>query len=186
VADAYANLTIHGPPQADVVAALKAIGAVTYVSNAVRNSTVVFHEDLAGQEHLAAELSQRLACPVLVVMTYGQRVLLYQLYESGEPTDQYVSEHVEELLGGSDAPPGDPERLTDVFGKPSAARRVNTVLTKPAKDGQPYAYAANRHGELCQALGLPEFAVQASFAAIEHGELPAGPGFEPDQLVRTG
>ena len=182
----YANITLHGPARDDVVAALKAIGAVTYVSNAVRSSAVVFHEDLAGQEHLAAELSQRLACAALVVMTYGQRVLLYQLYESGNLTDQYVSEHVEELLGATDAPGGDPERLCDAFGKPAAVRRVTTILSRPAKDGQPFEYAANRHGELCQALGLPLFAVQASYAAIEHGELPAGPGFEASQLVRTG
>lgn len=182
----YANITLDGPSRDDIVAVLKSIGAVTYVSNTVRNSTVVFHEDLAGQEHLAAELSQRLVCAALVVMAYGQRVLLYQLYESGNLSDQYVSEHVEELLGGTDAPSGDPERLCDVFGKPSAVRRVTTILSRPAKDGQPYAFAANRHGELCQALGLPLFAVQASYAAIEHGELPAGPGFEAGQLVRTG
>ena len=182
----YANITLHGPARDDVVVALKAIGAVAYVSNTVRDSTVVFHEDLAGQEHLAAELSQRLACAALVVMTYGQRVLLYQLYESGQLTDQYVSEHVEELLGASNPPAGDAERLCDAFGRPSAARRVTTILGKVAKDAQPYAYAANRHGELCQALGLPQFAVQASYAAIEHGELPAGPGFEAGALVPTG
>ncbi len=60
------------------------------------------------------------------------------------------------------------------------------MLGKLAKEGQPYEYAANRHGELCQAaLGLPLLAVAASFAAIESGELPAGPGFDPNAMVQT-
>lgn len=150
-----------------------------------KGATVVFHEDLSSQESIARALSAALSCPVLLVMTYAQRVLLYQLYESGELTDTYVSEHVEELLGGTDAPPGDAERLCDAFGRPGAVRRVTSVLAKVAKDGQPYAYAANRYGELLSALRLPLFAVGASFAGIEQGELPAGAGFDPTRMERT-
>ena len=183
---AYANITLSGPPQADIVAHLKSRGVVAYVSNTLRGATVVFHEDLASQEPLAADLSATFSCPAIVVMVYAQRVLLYQLYLAGVVADSYVSEHVEELLGSHDAPPGDAETLCDAFAKSAAVRRVNTVLTKPAKDGQPYAYAANRHGDLFAALGLPLFAVIASFAAIEHGELPAGQGFDATALAQTG
>ena len=63
-------------------------------------------------------------------------------------------------------------------------RRVTTVLTKPAKDDQPFAYAANRHGELCSALALPSFAVGSSYAGIEQGELPAGPGLNVGRLIQ--
>jgi len=172
----YANITLSGPSQEDVAAHLKAHGVAAYVSPTVKGATVVWHEDLASQETVARELSRALSCPALLVMTYAQRVLLYQLYETGELKDSYVSEHVEELLGASEAPSGDPERLCDAFAKPSAERRVATVLSKPAKEGQPYAYAANRHGDLLTALGLPVFAVGSSYALIEQGEMPAGPG----------
>lgn len=181
----YANITLAGPSQDEMIALLKSHGVVAYVSNTVRSATVVFHEDLASQEPLAAELSAAFSCPAIVVMVYAQRVLLYQLYLSGAVADSYVSEHVEELLGSSDTPPGDPEKLCDAFGRFSAIRRVTSILGKPAKDAQPYAYAGNRHGDLFAALHLPLFAVNASFAAIEQGELPAGDGFDARALVRT-
>jgi hypothetical protein len=183
----YANITLAGPAQAEIVDQLKWRGVAAYVSNTVPgDATVVFHEDLASQEPLAADLSEKFSCPAIVVMTYGQRVLLYQLYTSGGMTDSYVSEHVEELLGSHDAPPGDAEKLCDAFGKPAAIRRVAAVLSRPVKDGQPYAYAANRHGDLFAALKLPVFAVGASFVAIEHGELPAGGDFHASELAKTG
>jgi hypothetical protein len=165
----YANINVSGPSQDDLTSELKARRIIAYVSPTVRGATVVWHEDLASQESIARELSGALSCPALLVMTYATRVLLYQLYEAGELTDTYVSEHVEELLGSADAPRGNPDRLCEAFNKPSALRRVTTVLTKPAKDDQPFAYAANRHGELCSALGLPSFAVGSSYAAIQQG-----------------
>ena len=180
----YSNVTVSGPSQDDVAAHLKAHGVAAYVSPSVRGATVVWHEDLSSQESVARELSRALACPALLVMTYARRVLLYQLYQSGEMADSYVSEHVEELLGASDATSGTPELLCHAFNKPSAVRRVATVLTKPAKDGQPFEYAANRHGELCSALGLPVFAVGSSYTGIEHGELPAGPGMNVGKLTQ--
>jgi len=180
----YANITVAGPSSEDVAAHLEPHGVVAYVSPSVKGATVVWHADLSSQESIARELSGALACPALLMMTYAQRVLMYQLYEAGELTDTYVSEHVEELLGGADAPTGDAERLCDAFNKPSAIRRVTTILTKPAKDGQPFAYAANRHGELLSALGLPLFAVGSSYAAIEQGEMPAGPGLNVGDITQ--
>ena len=122
----YANITLAGPAQADVVALLKAHGVAAYVSNAVRGATVVFHEDLGSQEPLAAELSAKFSCPAIVVMTYGQRVLLYQLYLAGAAADAYVSEHVEELLGSQDAPSGASRRCS-----PSPRRTANPTPMPP-------------------------------------------------------
>jgi hypothetical protein len=168
-----------------VVAYLKQLGTVAYVAPTYRNATVVYHEDLGSQEPLAAELSKRFECPVLLVMTYAMRVLLYVLYEKGQQTDAYVSEPHEDLTDSSGAPAGDPERLADVFSKPTALRRLTTLLAKPATEGNGYAYAANRHGDLCSALSLPTFAVNVGFASIEMGELPAGEGFDPSAMIHT-
>jgi hypothetical protein len=183
--DTYANLTLLGPAQGDVVAYLKQLGTVAYVAPSDRKATVVYHEDLASQEPLAAALSQHFQCPVLLVMTYAQRVLLYVLYENGRQSDAYVSEPHEDLTDSAGPPPGDPERLADAFSRPTAIRRLTTLLTKPATEGNGYAYAANRHGDLCAALNLPTFAVNVGFAAIEMGELPAGEGFDAAGLVHT-
>ena len=182
----YANLTLVGPDQDAVVAHLKKLGTVSYVSPTVKGVTVIFHEDLASQEPLAADLSAEFSCPVLVVMTYATRILMYVLFENGDRTDTYVSERHEDLVDYNAEPPaGDPERLADVFSKPSAVRRLTTVLTKPATEGNGLVYAANRHGELFSALGLPTFGVNVGFDAIELGELPGGAGFDPTKLVRT-
>jgi len=183
VTSTYANLTLLGPAHADVVALLKQLGTVAYVSPTHRRATVVFHEDWASQEPVAVEVSRRLACPALLVMAFAGRVLLYQLYEGGARTDEYVSEPHEDLT--HDPPPGDPQRLADAFDKPAAARRVETILRKLAKPGHPYEQAANRHGDLCSALGLPTFAVGAGFGLIEMGELPGGEGFDAASMART-
>ena len=180
----YANITLSGPSQEVVAAHLKERGLVAYVSPSVKGATVVWNEDLSSQESIARELSSALECPALLVMTYAQRVLLYQLYESGELTDTYVSEHVEELLGASDTPAGDPQRLCDIFNRPSVVRRVGTILARAAKDDQPFAYAANRHGELCSALGLPSFAVGSSYGAIDRGEMPWGPEVDVGKITQ--
>jgi hypothetical protein len=184
--DHYANITLHGPSQSDIVNALNQLREVTYVSPTVRECTVIFQSDLASQEDVAAATSRTFTCPALLVMGYASSIMMYHLYEAGERTDSYVSSPHEELELEGDAPPGNAERLCAAFGMERQARRVERILSKEASPTHAYAMAANRHGELCQALGLPQFAAGASFGLIEIGELPEGRGFELSQLIRTG
>jgi hypothetical protein len=184
----YANITVHGPTQKDVVAFLNGEGHPAYVAPTVKGNTVVFHEDLGAQERLAAALSTHFACPALLVMAYGEAVLLYELYVKGQRADAYVSSPHEGLELDGPTPEGDPAVLAAAFGieMDHLVRRVERVLRTPTKSNGEYAYAANRHGELARALGLPLFAVAAGYAGIEIGELPQGEGFDPGKLVRTG
>lgn len=183
----YANITLQGPDQGDVVAYLRTQGRVAYVSPAVKSCTVVFHEDLSSQEDLASALSAHFSCPALLVMDYGGSILLYQLYVNGEQTDAYVSSPHEELdTGGQPAPEGNAEVLCAAFAMEHKQPTVERILRRPTKPNTDYAFAVNRHGELARALGLPLFAAGAGFGAIEMGELPLGQGFEAAQLVRTG
>ena len=184
----YANITLHGPAQQEVVRFLGASGAVAYVAPAVKGNTVVFHEDLGAQERLAASVSQHFQCPALLVMAYGESVLLYELYVNGERADAYVSTPHEGLELDGPTPEGDAKVLCAAFGveMDHLVRRVERVLRTPTKPNGEYAYAANRHGELARALGLPVFAVGAGFGGIEVGELPEGEGFDPTRLVKTG
>jgi hypothetical protein len=161
---------------------------VAYVSPTVNDCTVVWHEDLSGQEQLAQALSARFHCPALLVMGYGDAVLLYHLYVSGQPSDAYVSTPHEGLELDGPAPEGDARVLAGAFGveMDHLVARVERILRKPAKPNTDYAYAVNRHGELARALGLPQFAAGSSFNSIEIGELPEGKGFDAAKLVKTG
>ena len=184
--DFYANIVVQGPAQVDVLAYLNERRQVAYVSAAVQGATVVFHEDLATQEDLAAGLSGRFQCPALLAMVYGGTVLLYHLYVNGEQVDAYVSSPHEGLELDGPAPAGNAETLCAAFGMERRAASVARVLSRPTKPNTDYALAVNRHGELLRALRLPLFAAGAGFASIEAGELPAGPGFDPGTLLRPG
>ncbi len=178
--NSYANIVLKGPDLATVQAWMKSRGEIAFLGQG-GGAVVVFHSDLGGQERLAADLSQEFACPALLAMTYAQRVLLYQLYESGQLTDSYVSESHEDLIDVA-ASPGDPEKLCDAFSRPSAQRRVTTLLGKAPTEGNGYVLAQNRHGELLAALALPTWAAGVGFESIELGEIPA----EGVGLVRVG
>ncbi len=182
----YANITVQGPAQRDVVAYLNDQRSVAYVAGTVKAATVVFHQDFAAQEDLAAGLSAHFRCPALLAVVFGGTVLLYHLYAGGEQVDAYVSYPHDGLELDGPAPEGNAEMLCTAFGMEGRAAGVERVLRRPAKPDTDYALAVNRHGELLRVLRLPLFAAGAGFASIEAGELPAGPGFEPGGLVRTG
>jgi hypothetical protein len=183
----YANITLAGPSAEQVFEHLRAAGGVAYVAGA-GGATVVFHEDLGAQERLAAALSAHFRCPALVVMAYGESILLYELYESGTETDAYVSSPHEGLELDGPAQEGDAARLSAAFGieMDHKVRRVERVLRTPTKPNGEFALAVNRHGELAKALGLPLFAAGTGYGAIELGELPEGPGFDPSAMRKTG
>jgi len=192
VSDFYANITLQGPTQSEVVAFLNAAREVAYVSPTLGGATVVYAEDFSAQENLAAELSRRFRCPALLVLTCGVPVLLYQLYANSQLADSYVSPHDEHYAGLDDAeephPTGDAQLLCETFGidLPHQVARVERILRKTTDPNRGYALAVNRHGELAQALKLPMFAVGAGFQAIEIGEPPAALGFDAARMVKTG
>src|SRR3954471_14802 len=187
----YANITLDGPSRDEVAEFLTKHGDVAYVAPFKSRSSsgaVVFHQDLGGQERIGIGLSKHFRCPALVVMTFGEAILLYELYENGEATDAYVSTPHEGLELDGPAQEGNPKVLCAAFGieMDHKVRRVERILSTPTRPNAEFALAANRHGELANALGLPLFAVGAGYAGIEVGELPQAPGFDPAMLRRTG
>lgn len=181
----YANITLKGISAADVVAFLNDRHESAYVSPAVKNAIVVFHEDLQNQESIAGRLSAHFSCPALLVMMYAETILLYHLYENGGQTDAYVSSPHADLQLDAPAPPGSAAILCKAFEADRFERRVESVLRKESKPDHPFASAINRHGELFQSLGLPLFAAGAGFQTIEIGEIPMGKGFDIAALART-
>ena len=182
----YANITLRGASQEQAAAYLTEHGDVAFVAPDWRGSVVVFHSNLGGQEDLAARLSRRFGCPALLVMGFQESVLLYQLYESGEQTDAYVSSPHEGLELDGPAPQGSAQKLCAAFEVEDRVAQVERILRKEARPDQPYALAVNRHGELARALGLPVFVAGSSFELIELGELPHHSQLSADHLVRTG
>jgi hypothetical protein len=182
----YANITLQGPDQNDVAAYLKQQHVPAYVAPTVNTSTVVFHGEMGEQENIAAALSQQFDCPALLAMVFNNTVLLYQLYQSGEKIDAYVSSPHDDLETGSDPmPEGDPAVLCRAFGMDHRIAAVERILRRPTKPNTDFAYAANRHGELARALKLPLLAVGTSYRDIEVGELPGGQAFDVGAMVRT-
>jgi hypothetical protein len=181
----YANITLQGPPQDDVVAFLRERGDNAYVAPTVKNATVIFHEDMGAQEQLAAELSSKFECPALVVMSYGEGILLYTLFVNGARADGYVSTPHEDLDLVEDAPEGNPQVLCEAFGRERSVYSVEKILRRVTDPKNPVTLAANRHGELARALNLPLLAAGASYRGIEVGEMPGGPDFDAGNLVRT-
>src|SRR5256885_13875187 len=112
----YANITVQGPARQDVITFLKKHGVIAYVSPTLNAATVIWHEDLANQEPLAAPLSSELGCPALVVMGYGEAVLMYTLCVGGAPVDAYVSCPHDGLELDGPAPQGDARALASAFG----------------------------------------------------------------------
>jgi hypothetical protein len=181
----YANITVADATAADVVPLLREYHRVAYVAGH-RGGVVVFHEDFDTQEQFARDLSARLQRPTLLAMVFGGTILLYHLYVNGEQVDAYVSSPHEGLELDGPTPEGNAELLCEAFGTEHRLASVRRILNRPAKPDTDYAYAVNRHGELLRALNLPLISAGTGFAAIDAGELPHAPGFDPSTLVRTG
>lgn len=186
----YANIVLSRDGAAmerDAVALfLKRRPSAAYLARGVRGEIVVFHQDFAAQEALAAALSAQFSCAALLAMVFGRSVLLYQLYQQGRQVDSYVSSPADGLELDGPPPPGAAAILCAAFSAERFERRVQSILDRVATPDSPYEYAVNRHGDLLGALRLPAIAAGTGFAQIELGDLPAAPDFDPLDLVRVG
>lgn len=173
----YTNYTLRGPSQEDVAAALAGRDAI--VTPEHNGCVVVFDEESEAQDpeiiaELATHLSGRFLCPLLVVTNHDDDILFYQLFLNGELTDEYDStpDYFEGGMEGADHDPegGDTEKLCAAFGV-KRTKRVEKILRKAAFDGDAYAFAVERHGDLAEALGLPSFSVGMGYRSVATGEL---------------
>jgi hypothetical protein len=181
----YANITLQGPSQDDVVAFLRERGDNAYVAPASKNAVVIYHEEMGAQEELAAALSAQFQCPALVVMSYGEGILLYTLFVNGTRADAYVSSPHEDIDLVDDAPEGNAQVICEAFGRERSVAGVEKLLRRVTDPKNPVTLAANRHGELARALNLPLFAAGVGYRDIELGEMPGGPDFDVSKLMRT-
>jgi hypothetical protein len=174
----YTNYTLRGPSQQAVAAALA--GRAAFVTPAHNGSVVVFDEksesqDLGAIAEFAARLSREFDCPVLALLNHDDDILWYQLYLSGELTDEYDSSpgYFDSSADPTGPAGGDARKLCTAFGA-SCVAEVERILRRSSFDEDGYAFAVERHADLARALGIPSFSVGAGYRYVAEGELPDG------------
>jgi hypothetical protein len=183
----YTNCTLRGVTQraaADVLG-----GRACVVTPVDKGTVVVFDEESDEQDRqviasLAAELSGKLRCSLLVVMNHDDDVLWYQLYADGRLVDEYDSSPG---YFDSDAEPsapsgGDAVKLCLAFDSSNEAE-VDRVLRKSSFDDDGFVFAFQRHAALVSALGISVFGVGTAYASFDGGMLPEG--LAVDGVMRT-
>ena len=168
----YGHIALYGPSAAAVAAAVADRQAV--LSPTVNGYTLVADESFLTSDGsaLAAELSQKLGCPALLIDEYHEDILAYELYEAGKKTDEYNSEPDYFDFAWLHIPPrppqgGDAKRLSGAFGRRDAHATVDRILHKRSL----LLDESERHRQLAEALNMPKFAVRFGYGAL-HGVLP--------------
>jgi hypothetical protein len=163
----YTNYTLRGPSQEAVAKALSGRSAI--VTPQRDGCVVVFDEqsdeqDLEVITGLARDVSGELRCPVLAILNHDDDILWYQLYLSGELSDEYDSSpsYFDPEAEPSVPAGGDAQKLCAAFSSSNVAE-VERILRKSSFDEDGYVFAFERHADLARALGLPSFAVGAGY-----------------------
>lgn len=177
--NSYTNVTLAGPAQGAVVAALDRCRRQAFVTPTRSGVTVVYDRaaDEAGDPaelgDLALTLSRDLSCPALAAAVFDDDALLLGLSLSGAQAGEYLSS------GGSTLGAG---RLARAFG---ARRRLPLLWLVLASPRLPlFLFESTRHRLLLRALGHPGWAFATGYRYLQRGERPGDLG--PGSLVRVG
>ena len=184
--NSYVNYTLRGPGHQAVAAVLAGRNAI--VTPAHNGCVAVFDEKSdeqtrAAMDDLGARLSRELHCPVLSVLVHDDDLFCYHLFDRGDCIDRYDSSpgYFDPSAERTEPAGGNAGKLCGAFGVDKASE-VESILRKSDGDAG-YTFATDRHADLVQALGLPDYAVASSYASVSSGELPDG--LSEEDLVRT-
>ncbi|HYT38589.1 MAG TPA: hypothetical protein VEN99_03715 [Acidimicrobiia bacterium] len=156
----YANVTVLGPAQDEIVAVLGDSPAL--VSETIGGMTVVFaaadeEAHQFGEGITAARLSAAGGGDALEVSVYDDAILQYRLFRHGEEIDlgvvaTPVAVELAELAGGA-LPLADAARLVERLGRGDEA-----LARRALSSDEPIGTASDRHAWLVEALDLPRCA----------------------------
>jgi hypothetical protein len=170
----YVNFTLKTTDSDDVADTLEQAGRSAFVTRPQGGCVVVFEEQTDSQdvneiEEVGAMLSKQQKCPVLAILNHDDDILAYWLCDRGQLIDSYNSapDYFAGSMEGDRG--GDVDLLCKTLGKPAAAQPVREIL-----EGDDYTFAFMRHGALCAALNLPEWAVGVGYRYLEEGDFPDG------------
>lgn len=170
----YTNVTLQGPDEDQVVAAIRELGYRAFVATTINSLTVVCEQQSDTQDKriwhsVASRLSEKLNCAAFTVMNHDDDILLYSLYRNGQLVDEYNSCPAYWNEADQDGPTGgDPQALCDTFGMPGDRIEVDRVLHTATSceedDGEDqFVFATERHAALVNALGWPTVPHQQGF-----------------------
>ena len=182
----YVNVTVKGPAQSDVVAAINERAA--YVSPSVAGCTLILDEACESQLEaeiitFAAVLSYRLHCPTFTVLVHDDDILAYWLHRDGSLLDWYNSNP------GAFAPPGvtltgpvggNASLLASTFGAVESSSLVAALQTSHGPGN--YVIETHRHKDIAESLGLPSFSAGLGYGYLQRGD---SPGVSRDDFVAT-
>lgn len=174
----YVNVTLRGPAQSEVIAAVTERAA--YVSQTVSGCTLILDESCESQLEaeiitFAAVLSYRLRCPAFSAFVHDDDIFVYWLHRDGSLLDIYNSNP------GAFAPPGmsfagpvggNVSLLASTFEVAESASLSAALQTPHGPEN--YALETNRHRDLAQALGLPPFSAGLGYNSLQRGDI-SGP-----------
>jgi hypothetical protein len=176
VSSFYVNVTVRGPPQEEVIAAVADRAA--YVSQSVAGCTLILDESCESQLEaeiitFAAVLSYRLHCPALSAFVHDDDIFVYWLHRDGALLDIYNSNP------GAFAPPGmtftgpvggNASLLASTFEVAESAS-LSAALQTP-HGMEKYVVETSRHRDLAEALGLPPFSAGLGYNYLQRGDTP--------------
>ena len=185
----YTSITLRGPSQDRVIAALNERNRVAYVSPTLDGITLVCDKQSEDQDshilkELTGALSRRLTCVALAVLNHDDDILMCWLYDKGILLDEYDSTPGY-FEGDEDDPSGgDAAAFCRVFGAPDSVDDVDEILRSPqGDDADGYLFALDRHMDLMDALSLPQFIAGTGYRYIEEGEIYE---IDPDEFAHVG
>lgn len=172
----YVNVTVRGPTQEDVIAAVGERAA--YVSQTVAGCTLILDESCESQLEaeiitFAAVLSYRLHCPAFSAFVHDDDIFVYWLHRDGALLDIYNSNP------GAFAPPGmtftgpvggNASLLASTFEVAESAS-LSAALQAP-HGAEKYVLETSRHRDLAEALGLPPFSAGLGYHYLQRGDTP--------------
>ncbi|HEX2081232.1 MAG TPA: hypothetical protein VHG08_26245 [Longimicrobium sp.] len=184
----YSNVTLRGPSQEEVAAAVAEAGMAAVVSPTDQGVTVVYdcrcEEDPDVLPAVTRWLSRRFGCAAWGVYVFDSDVVAYVLCRGGDVVDEYDSAPGYPHVSGP--PRGGNAALLcrEMQLQPANVAEVERILRTTRKEGD-YLFEERRHGDLMLELGHPDLAWATRHSDFWMDE-PLPEGYEPEQFQVIG
>ena len=177
----YVNHTVRTDDAAAVASVLESDHRHALVTPSADGQVVIYDkvsdsQNPAEWRAVARSVSQTLNAPCLVVANHDDDILMYELFESGQLTEEFNSNPGYFGQSGSSSQ-GRGTRLCAAWGVLEARFAVAALLRSH------HAFAVELHVELAKAIGLPDHAVGLGFNYVDEGDLP--PTIDESDLLRV-
>lgn len=186
----YSNITLRGPAQEQVIAAVRALGLVAWVSPTVQGLTVVYdcrcEDDSDVVPSVTLRLSERLGCAAWGIYVYDSDILRYTLARDGRVLDEYDSRPGYFSPLGSGPPRGGNAAVLcrEMQLAPANVAEVQRILRDPDRVTH-YLFEERRHGDLMLELKHPDLAYLMRHSDF-HRDEPLPEGYTISQFTRLG